>query len=357
MRKFFNIIILSGVVFSTLMSGFAQERAATEQELNALEKNAYEKLKGKTYRITMVSRHYKNAGDSSPYYFANEVSEYVAPDRKRDVREVTNEKGANRTETISIGQRKYIKQNNESWKELKSSSDRSFGGFTGKTLNHETKVEVKYRGKTAVKNQNADLYEITKIRSYDDPKFRSTTVSTDRFWFNKDGMFLKRENESNVDNVKFIVNIVWEYEYDPNIKIEAPIVKSETPLTMIDPRVKTRNVIPKSAPVIAALSTNDEILLNSEKISEDKIVAELVKLMEAKSPDQEVVYIKADANADYGNIVEFVKLARKAEIDDFGFMTANEGKEDVSKAVGVMAVLEEFLEGDDSKPGPLFLTC
>lgn len=226
MRKSFNIIILSGFVLCSLLNGFAQEKVVTEEELTALKNNAYGKLKDKIYRVTMISKSYKNASDLSPNYFINEVSEYVPPDRVRRLRETKNEQGASRTEAILIGQKTYVKLKNEDWKELPPLEDKSFGGIKADVSDRQKTVEVKYKGQTTIKNQSADLYEIRVTRKYDSPTFRSITVDIERYWLNKDGMFLKRESESKRDSEKAILHIIWEYEYDPSIKIEAPIIKS-----------------------------------------------------------------------------------------------------------------------------------
>jgi len=351
MKKSLNIIILSGLLLCSFINVFTQEKTVSEQEINTLKDNAYKKLKGKTYRVTMVSKHYKNLGDASPYYSANEVSEYAPPDRKRDVREVTNEKGTTLTETITIGQKRYTRQNKEGWKELKPSDNRSFSTLSGDALGNQTTVEVKYKGKTTIKNQSADLYEITTTRNYNDPRFRSTTVSVERFWFNKDGMFLKKENQSKVDDVKFIVDIVWEYEYDPSIKIEAPIIKSETQ----NETPKTVKIIKDDdeQPIVVVLTPSDEILLNTDKIAFDKLGGEITRLIAAKTPDQEIVFIAGGKDVGFQKVVSILKLGRQAYTDNFGLIVSDDEDIDVSKAVKVKIILEEF--NGKIKPNPLFL--
>jgi len=227
MNFFFSIFILSVFFLCSLLNSFAQEKVVTEQEVTNLKNIAYEKLKSKIYRVTMISKSYKNASDSSPNYFIKEVSEYVPPDRKREVREIIDEKGTTRTEAISIGQSKYLKINNEEWKELSPSVRRT---VQGDRVEDKKTVEVRYKGQTKIKNQSADLYEKQITTEYVSLNGRSTTVHIyiERFWFSKDGLFLKRESESKRDNEEDTLYINWEFDYNSKIKIAAPIIKSET---------------------------------------------------------------------------------------------------------------------------------
>lgn len=228
MKKSFYIIILLGLFLCSLLNSFAQEKVVTEQELNNLEKIAWKKMKDKSYRVTVTFRRYKNVSDSLPNYPSKEVLEYVPPDRKREVREASNEKGTTRTERISIGQKKYIKENNEDWRELQPSKVRMT--VQGDRMEDKKTVEVRYKGQTKVKNQSADLYEKQTTIEYESGNGRTTTVFTsiERFWFGKNGFFLKREFESKKDSEENSSHTILEYDYDSKIKIEAPIVKLET---------------------------------------------------------------------------------------------------------------------------------
>lgn len=228
MKNYFNSIVLCGLLFSSLLNVFSQEKSLNEQEFTALRNTASEKLKSRNYRVVMSSESYKSVNDSSPYYFTSEITEYILPDRRHYILERKTELNTTREETISIGQRKYSRQNNEVWKELLPVGNNNGGGsgsgsgFSGSPLNYEKTIEYKYKGKETVKNQKADLYEVLTTTKYNSPNFRATTIMTERFWFDKDGMFLKTEIESKINN-KVNSHTVREYEYDPKIKIEAPV--------------------------------------------------------------------------------------------------------------------------------------
>ncbi len=227
MKKSCKIIILSGLILCSFLSAFAQERKVTEQELTTFTDNAYKKLKDKTYRVTMTSESYVSVKDSSPNQLVNAITEYISPDRRHSIYERKVGETMFREETISIGQKEYVKQNNEDWKEISAAGNGSGSGFRGSVINNEKNVVSKYKGNETIKNQKADLYEIVTTRKYSSPNFNSTTVITEKFWLNKDGLFLKRESDTKIDNKKNISHIVWEYEYDLNIKIEDPIIKAK----------------------------------------------------------------------------------------------------------------------------------
>jgi hypothetical protein len=231
MKKSLYIIILSGLIICSILSAFAQEKVITEQELTALKETAYEKLKDKTYRVTMTSEGYGKVNDLSSKYSISEVNEYVSSDRHH-IREMKNQQGTTHEESISIGQKKYVKENNKNWRLLppSESGNKNFGTVGG-PLNHEKTVVCKYLGEKNIKNQKADLYEIKTTRKYNNPNLRLTTEDVERLWFNKDGMFLMRESKSRLNDEKVFTKTIWEYEYDPNIKIEAPIIKSESKQT------------------------------------------------------------------------------------------------------------------------------
>ncbi len=228
MKKSFYIIFLFGLIFGSLLKVCAQEKIVSEQEVETLKKNAHERLKNKTYRVTMTSEGYENINDPIKTRFIKEITEYLPPDHYYRFYERKGKQSITREETISVGQTKYYRQNNEDWKKLLPVTNSAGNGPGGVPINNEKTIEYKYLGKETVKNQNADLYIVKTTRKYNEPNYKSTTVITEKFWFDKGGFFIKRESETKRNNEKVASHIIWEYEYDLDIKIEAPIIKSET---------------------------------------------------------------------------------------------------------------------------------
>ena len=135
-----------------------QENNISEQEISALRKNASEKLKSKTYRVKMTYESW-NINDSSPDRLINITTEYL-PDRYHSISEIKTVDGASREESITIGKRKFIKSNNEAWKELSPTEANHNEPYGSSLVASEKAVECKYLGKKVINNQNADLYEI-----------------------------------------------------------------------------------------------------------------------------------------------------------------------------------------------------
>ena len=98
----------------------------------------------------------------------------------------------------------------------------SGGGGTGTRLDTQEKVQYKYKGGQTINNQKADLYEVKTVIKFNIRNTDMTSIVTDRFWFDKDGLLVKTESSSE-NNGRMISRNVHEYEYDANIRIEAPI--------------------------------------------------------------------------------------------------------------------------------------
>lgn len=84
------------------------------------------------------------------------------------------------------------------------------------------------KGET-VNNQTADLYQIVTNRKYIYPTKNYTDVQTESYWFDASGRFVKILEEYYDGDTKNVSRKTEEYEYDPNIKIEAPVLKTKVP--------------------------------------------------------------------------------------------------------------------------------
>lgn len=127
--------------------------------------------------------------------------------------------------------------------------------------------------------------------------------------------------------------------------------------TTIDPRHKTRKPEGRNnIPVIVAISSNNDIFLNSKKTAKAEITEKINRLMDAKEIDDEIVYIKADFNVNYGSVVEIMKLGRAAMVDDYGLIVGADetGEASVSGALNIKIPFEDDSE-EDSKPYPYAL--
>ena len=199
MKKFVGTAVLAAFIFCAFTSLRAQDaKKISEQEMNALRNTATEKLKSKNYRVKMTAESYRNVNDSAPYYFTKEITEYAAPGSYHKIWERKTSDGTTRTETISIGAKRYERTNNGEWKEITREAGGTRGGYgsTGKPIDNEKTVEYIYQGKKVINNQTADLYEIKTVTKYKQNDWQYTSVYIERFWFNQDSLFLKTETES-----------------------------------------------------------------------------------------------------------------------------------------------------------------
>ena len=221
-----NIVIacLLILIFSLFSSVSAQEKKISEQEFVALRKNASEKIKDKSYRVKMTSESSTIVTDPAPSWFTTSIIELTS-DGYHNVYETKSADKVTRNEEIKVGNRKYTRLNNDAWKEVTTvtSQNGSGSGIVTVTLaKSEKNVEWKYKGKKSLNGQNTDLYEVKTTTKFKLKDKDITSIFTERFWLSQDGLILKTESESE-RNKKVFSHTVYEYEYDPNIKIEAPI--------------------------------------------------------------------------------------------------------------------------------------
>jgi hypothetical protein len=228
-KKSFGIIFLLAVIFCSFHSVSAQEGTFKEEDLTALKKAAGEKLAGKIYRHTTIVSTYFD-GDETPNYIMKSILEIIPPDRSRYISMKETSKGvAWRSESIRVGKRRFRREDNGEWKEEKESGGGIGGGegsgYIGYKL--EKTIERKLKKGEVAGNKKVDLYETFSTYKYIYPLKTITKVWKEIYSFDADGMFVKREEEYN-DGSNSVRKTVEEYEYDPNIKIEAPALREKT---------------------------------------------------------------------------------------------------------------------------------
>jgi hypothetical protein len=149
--------------------------------------------------------------------------EYQPPDRIRYLHVRTFDGKTKRTEQINIGEQKYCKEGSEAWYRSKSYC---IGGSASGGPSDITKEE--YRRKNArLQDKDVVIYSNHTIfvNKY------SKTVDTDgptywesKYWFDKNGLILRSElRRGLVKEPKPYYEMIETYQYDPKIKIEAPI--------------------------------------------------------------------------------------------------------------------------------------
>ena len=76
----------------------------------------------------------------------------------------------------------------------------------------------------------------------------------------------------------------------------------------------------KETSVVVSIPNNDEFYIGKDKFAKEVMGDKIKKLMEGKTPDKRIVYIKSGVDVDYGRVVEAIKTIRKQDIDKIGLV-------------------------------------
>ncbi len=223
-----KIILALAFISICFVSIFGQAKTVSKDEITTIFDKWKQQSKQKTYRIKTVSEFGVNGISNK----SEDLSEYEPTDKQRFVSELKTPRLTTKIETIRIGEKKYTRKNSGEWKEV---------AIEKKTLpkgNNKIVVEAdeyRYIGQETVSGQNTEVYERNtkhKITSEKSSKESFSTIKV-KYWFNKDGLMLKTEMETEIVSgiAKSFSRRTSIYEYDPNIKIEAPIIKSDSKQT------------------------------------------------------------------------------------------------------------------------------
>ena len=197
------------------------ENIIQESVFNEILTKATENLKGKTYRLTKTEEDFADRNSSSESITTN-ILEIVPPDKRREVEEVKSPTKNTRLERIWDGKNLYEKENNGEWKKYSGG-----GGISQDITSGRVTTTYKFIGKELLNEKNANVYETETHRIAN--KFTRTSqyqveyIVKTKYWISEDGYFLKTLKESEVVGSKSLKRETEIYEYDPNIKIEAPI--------------------------------------------------------------------------------------------------------------------------------------
>ncbi|MFL6228203.1 MAG: ExbD/TolR family protein [Pyrinomonadaceae bacterium] len=104
--------------------------------------------------------------------------------------------------------------------------------------------------------------------------------------------------------------------------VVTPLLQSGVSVTlpkdMKNPEVD--KAIIKESSVVIAITDKNEFYVGKEKADVAEIKEKVTKAMENKQPEERIVYIKSDVNADYGSVVEVINSIRQAGIDQIGLV-------------------------------------
>ncbi|MGI9107970.1 MAG: ExbD/TolR family protein [Pyrinomonadaceae bacterium] len=90
------------------------------------------------------------------------------------------------------------------------------------------------------------------------------------------------------------------------------------PKEMTNPEVDP--AIIKESSVVVAITAANEYYIGKDKIEIIDLTDKIQKQMENKKPEERIVYVKSDVNANYGSVVEVINTVRQAGIDQIGLV-------------------------------------
>jgi biopolymer transport protein ExbD/biopolymer transport protein TolR len=78
--------------------------------------------------------------------------------------------------------------------------------------------------------------------------------------------------------------------------------------------------IAKDTSVIVAIPDNNNFYIGKEQFPLTALGEKIKRLMENKTPEKRIVYIKSGVDVDYGKVVEAIDTIRKQDIDKIGLV-------------------------------------
>jgi len=145
------------------------------------------------------------------------VTEFVPPDRWHSVLEFrpSSTSDLERIEMIQAGGKRFVKKGSGEWI-WSSAGDGGGAGRAAAGAKPDESFDCTYLGTEMFGGIAVDVYQ--KVRT-----MRQRTTKT--FWFDKKGLLVKEDHYfDNAVNSVPRYRLVWEYEYDPTIRIEEPVM-------------------------------------------------------------------------------------------------------------------------------------
>jgi len=215
-----RIILILSLICAISSVALAQTKQITASEFFTSNSKAHSLIRERSYRLETVT---DTLNGTSVIKSITKIHERLLPDRERFVATEKIGDKETRSEFIRIGFMEYRRENNEPWvsKDLRGSGN-GIGTGSGSTGSiscaQYTEEADAVNGTPARKLRQYIIGQTPEGLSFDDMSV----------WLDSNGLFLKSARvkgllEPRVEKTQSLVT----YEYDPNIKIEAPIIKSE----------------------------------------------------------------------------------------------------------------------------------
>jgi hypothetical protein len=209
-------VSLLWLVCGICTSILAQESAISRKEFDRVELIYKGFLEKEPYRIRSTHESYPSVDAKEPETTNVWMTEFVQPFREHNYYGLNSSDPTTKYERIVIAPRIFVGKDGN-WTEL----ERSRGGF-GFSL-AAASVEYFIRSSEKIGDRMTTIYEV--ITGSEFPRgaaSKEISLTSEKYWISKDGRIRKSVGESDVLKTKRN-RLTQIYEYDPTIKIEAPI--------------------------------------------------------------------------------------------------------------------------------------
>jgi biopolymer transport protein TolR len=78
--------------------------------------------------------------------------------------------------------------------------------------------------------------------------------------------------------------------------------------------------ITKETAVVVSIPDNNQVYVGKELYTKEVLGEKISKLMEGRTGDKRIVYVKSGIDVDYGTVVDAINTIRKQDIDKIGLV-------------------------------------
>lgn len=214
----FRIFAFIGLL-AVICKDTSAQKNVTEDEVSKLYGKARSAMETMPYRQISIVESFDDR--NRPAVFKSITTTIrMNPDAIHTKVQTEDASGVRLKETIIIGNKSFSKEGGKEWKEnLREGGSGGGSTFTaiGDKEKLRTDIVAEYRGKAD--DLDVDLYIVTKKEE----RVGGALVFVNKYWFTQDFLLVKEESESYYTYAKSLLRTITTYEYDPNIKVEAPI--------------------------------------------------------------------------------------------------------------------------------------
>ncbi len=218
--KLTTVLLSLAVVFLSAGDLLAQtastvpQKAITKKDFEQVDKKSKQILTTAPYRVTKITESFSN-NEANPSVISKVIEEHAPPDRIRELIEHTIDGKLSKTEIITVGHKRFERKDAAPWKKI--SADFDPVTLSGPVISEQYFSD----GTVVVDGKTLDVFVVTKKTKDRLGNGKAACVDKKIFWYASDGSLIKVLYDVQCENIKGRGTDV--YEYDPTIKIEAPI--------------------------------------------------------------------------------------------------------------------------------------